>query len=112
MTSPPTTATLGCLSKEAKIVSSIDVPKPGLVNRVLRRVPWQHRKADQSGYYPSRTNGWNQHAIVFNSNVEEVQRGKGQEVFTYDGTTGQIKVEREGYLLRVELWWKGRAPWG
>ena len=90
----------------------ISLPSEELIQRVVRRAPWQYRKAEQDGYFPSRRNGWSQHAIVFNANVEELQRGKGRDVFVYNSTTGEISVERDGYLLRIELWWKGRAPWG
>ena len=33
-------------------------------------------------------------------------------IFEYDDRIGAINILREGFMLKIEIWWKGRAPWG
>jgi hypothetical protein len=30
----------------------------------------------------------------------------------YDKQTGTIRILRDNVVLKIEVWWKGRAPWG
>ena len=74
-------------------------------------VPYQYRKATFTKY-PDRQNGWQRHQILFNSNVEETVKLPEQKVFRYDADTTRVHVLRDGFILKFEMWWKGRAPWG
>lgn len=66
--------------------------------------PDQYRKADFTSY-TNRRNGWNGHAIIFNTNLEEIN--ESEKIFVFDSTNGSIKILRDGFVLKFELWWKG-----
>lgn len=74
-------------------------------------VPIQERKAEFSSFFPRRRNGWQEHALIFNRNVEQTCRCK-DKIFEHCELDGAVKVLRDGFFLRLEFWWKGRAPWG
>ena len=78
----------------------------------LETVAVQHRRASFSRYYPTRTNGWGPHRLVFSSNTEEISTTSSHAVFKYNEANGDVEVVDSNYLLKIEFWWKGRAPWG
>jgi hypothetical protein len=72
--------------------------------------PEQTFKADFSGYWGGRRNGWSPHALIFSARVET--SGASGHCFMCDSQTGSIRVLRGDVVLMIEVWWKGRAPWG
>ena len=72
--------------------------------------PEQTYKADFSRYWGGRRNGWSPHALIFAARAEAAGGGRGY--FSLDRETGSIRVERDDVVLKIEVWWKGRAPWG
>lgn len=84
--------------------------------------PQQTYKADFSGYWGGRRNGWSPHALIFSARVETSGASDcsasgsdcsaSGQCFTCDTQTGSIRVLRDDIVLRIEVWWKGRAPWG
>jgi len=77
---------------------------------LARTVPLQYYQASFDRYYPSRQNGWAQHQIVFTRDV--IQESNASPVFNYNQYNGRIDILEEGYMMCVEIFWKGRAPWG
>jgi hypothetical protein len=73
--------------------------------------PAQSYKADFSSYWGGRRNGWSPHALIFATRAE-VDRSGRDEYFLCEKETGTIRVLRDDVLLKIEVWWKGRAPWG
>jgi len=102
--------------------------------RYKRVVPDQFHKSDFVRHFPKRENGWIEHLCVFGggSVVEEENKeaattttaaaaggdggdsngGGGGAVFSYNNDgRGGLHVHRDGFWLRIEVWWKGTAPW-
>ena len=85
------------------------------LQRLTFRAPEQTYKADQSSYWGGRKNGWDAHCPIFSTRCEETTRGgeKSNACFEYDVNTGTIRVVGDDALiLKIEVFWKGRAPWG
>ncbi len=77
--------------------------------------PQQTYKADFSGYWGGRRNGWSPHVLIFSARTETSRapdRSASGDCFVYDKQTGSIRVVRDDVVLKIEVWWKGRAPWG
>jgi len=72
--------------------------------------PEQTFKADFSSYWGGRRSGWSPHALIFATRAEAV--GSGGDYFSCDHQTGTIRVLRDDVVIKIEVWWKGRAPWG
>ena len=78
---------------------------------LVKEVPLQYYQASFDCYYPSRRNGWDQHQIVFTRDIVQ-QSYLTSPVFNYNSHNGRIDILEEGHMMCVEVYWKGRAPWG
>ena len=75
--------------------------------------PEQSYKADFTRYWGGRRNGWSPHALIFSTRAEIDRSGGSGQYFSYDDKqTGTVHVLRDDVVLKIEVWWKGRAPWG
>ena len=74
--------------------------------------PEQSYIADFSSYWGGRRNGWSPHALIFSTRAATGGSGSSSEYFLHDKQTGTIRILRDDVVLKIEVWWKGRAPWG
>ena len=67
------------------------------------------RKADFTGWWGGRRNGWEIHPVIFCANIKEEIHNE-YVAFSVDEKTGTVTVLQDAAFF-FEIWSRGRAPW-
>ena len=57
-------------------------------------------------YYPRRKNGWGDHLLIYNKNIEEKYN---EQCFEINPSTGTIVILKDLNNIHFEAWWQGHA---
>lgn len=74
------------------------------------RIPVQYRKGEFSSYYGGRKNGWIEHPLIFNRRISVSDNNTIDTIFGYNDRTGEIKILMDDFIIKIEVWWLGNAP--
>jgi len=102
--------------EQPEVLPAADTSSKHLQLLTQLAAPEQAFKADFSSFWGGRRNGWSPHALIFATRAEAVGGcdggGSSRDCFACDQQTGTIRVLCDDVVIKIEVWWKGRAPWG
>jgi hypothetical protein len=71
------------------------------------RISIQYRSGEFSSFFGGRKNGWIEHPLIFNRRINE---SDNNTIFFYNKDTGEIKLLLDNFIVKMEVWWLGLAP--